>query len=97
MYEDRALVEGAEGKGGLRCIEDDDKGVMGRSIGALGWGRWKKVYVRYVVNRLSIMIKRAEVMSSSFRGNDGRFEEPVYTIPDLDDEEPNGKEDQQET
>ena len=46
LYEDRNPVEGAKDVGGLVSIEDDDKGVMGRSIAALGWGRWKKVYVR---------------------------------------------------
>jgi len=30
-----------------------------------------------------------EANKSSFKGEDGRFGEPTYTIPDIDDEDPN--------
>ena len=80
------MVEGAEGQEGWRCIENDEKGVMGRTIGALGWARWKKVYVRYAMGRHSVDCRLDE---NSFRNEYGRFGEPECTIPDLDDEDAN--------
>jgi hypothetical protein len=50
IYEDPAEAggdaDGAEEVLGMRCIEE--AGQMGRSVRALGWERWKRLYVRYV-------------------------------------------------
>lgn len=72
----------------MRDLEAEEGGA-GRSIAVLGWGRWKRVFVRQVlVYRDSITRGiRTDVMNS-FRGDDGEFAEPEYTIPDVDDEAP---------
>ncbi|WVR00133.1 hypothetical protein IAU59_007275 [Kwoniella sp. CBS 9459] len=74
LWESKEAVEGQEGQvqGSVRSIEDDS-GIGSRSISALGWGRWKTVFV-------------------SFKNVDGTFDEPVYTVPDVEDEEPDGSE-----
>ncbi|WWD19683.1 hypothetical protein CI109_104145 [Kwoniella shandongensis] len=74
LWETKPPVDGQEASpsDGIRNLEEDG-GVGGKSISALGWGRWKTVFV-------------------SFRGEDGEFSEPIYTIPDVEDEEPNGSE-----
>ncbi|OCF41369.1 hypothetical protein I317_04850 [Kwoniella heveanensis CBS 569] len=73
LWESKAVVEGQEGQGSIRNIEEGDSGVGSRSVNALGWGRWKSVFV-------------------SFKNADGTFGEPVYTVPDVEDEEPDGSE-----
>ncbi|WVF72942.1 hypothetical protein IAT40_007760 [Kwoniella sp. CBS 6097] len=72
LWESKEAVEGQEGQGSIRNIEDDS-GIGSRSINALGWGRWKTVFV-------------------SFKNTNGTFDEPVYTVPDVEDEEPDGSE-----
>ncbi|KAK8853270.1 hypothetical protein IAR55_003973 [Kwoniella newhampshirensis] len=74
LWETKPLVDGQEPTtdDGIRNVEDDP-GVGNRSISALGWGRWKTLFV-------------------SFRGEDGQFSQPIYTIPDVDDDELNGSE-----
>jgi hypothetical protein len=48
LYEEKSLIEGAEPSGSteLQCLEIDEKGVMGSNIVAMGWPRWKKIFVR---------------------------------------------------
>jgi len=44
LYEDKPILDGSQEKAGqLRSVEDDQKT---RSLAALGWDRWKKIYVR---------------------------------------------------
>ena len=70
-------------------MEEDEQGIMGRSILALGWGRWKRVFVRWVSATLA---SSATDQLVSFREANGHFGNPVYTLPDLDDDEADGEE-----
>ncbi|KIR53527.1 hypothetical protein I315_04121 [Cryptococcus gattii Ru294] len=68
----------------LRCLENDP-GIAGRDIKQLGWPRWKTILVRWVELPFLITIDANQSMYS-FRGEDGSFKEPIYTIPDPDDD-----------
>jgi hypothetical protein len=51
IWQEKTLAEGAdrpEGEMQLETVEKGDKGVNARSIAALGWPRWKRVFVRWV-------------------------------------------------
>ena len=44
LYEDKPIIDGSQEKAGhLRSLEDEQKT---RSLTALQWDRWKKIYVR---------------------------------------------------
>jgi hypothetical protein len=46
LFDEKPIIDGSQEKaGGLRSLEDEQKT---RSLTALGWDRWKKVYVRWV-------------------------------------------------
>lgn len=68
----------------LRCLENDP-GIAGRDIKQLGWPRWKAILVRWVELPFLIAVGANHAMYS-FKGEDGSFKEPIYTIPDPDDD-----------
>lgn len=68
----------------LRCLENDP-GIAWRDIKQLGWPRWKTILVRWVELPFLIIMDANQAMYS-FRGEDGPFKEPIYTIPDPDDD-----------
>lgn len=54
LFEDKPITDGSQEKaGGLRSLEDEQKT---RSLTALGWDRWKKVYVRYAHQEVCILL-----------------------------------------
>jgi hypothetical protein len=47
LWDDKQVIEGADStKKEIKCLDDDDEVNMGERIQALGWPRWKTVYVR---------------------------------------------------
>lgn len=46
LYEAKAMIEGADASedAGVRSLADDEK----KTVRALGWSRWEKVFVRCV-------------------------------------------------
>lgn len=72
----------------IRDIESDAK-AANMSLNALGWERWKTVFVRFVLPfpraTGTILVRQAD--RPSFQKEDGSFGKPEYTIPPIDDEE----------
>jgi hypothetical protein len=70
-----------------------DEDAAEETIQGLGWGRWKRLFVRCVdIERDEVEGRRSNVVLtySSFRAPDGTFPEPQATVPhplDGDDEE----------
>lgn len=82
IWESAEAVEGSQEQAGLRCV-DEDGSVASQSVLALGWGRWKKVYLAWAT-----LSKGSGADRRRFKDENGTFGEPVYTVPDADDPDP---------